>query len=75
MPSADGSAACWEVRGAPLLGSFTWPGRKGVEEQAHRGGHEHTAAVRASGRAAARPTRPIRAGAGPKVAGAGPAKH
>ena len=43
----------------PLGSTAAWPAAEATERQAHRGGRGHTAAVRASGRAAARPARPL----------------
>ena len=48
-----------------LWSTSTWPKADPAETWAHRGGHEHMAAVKASGKTAARPGRPRAAGAEP----------
>ena len=61
MPSPKDSAACWKMRRRPQRGALLPVlSAEPAEKQAHRRGHEHTTAVRASSRAAARPRQPTR---------------
>ena len=67
MSSQEQPRLLGSARGPALASTTAWPEAQAAENQTQPGGHGHKAAVRASGRAAARPGRPApgRSGGGP----------